>query len=157
MAKRFKYKSIVVGGTFDHIHKGHRALLDRAFETATRVLIGVTSDQFVKESGKVIHHSFQERVEKLEAFLSDKYPSRDYLITKLEKTYGPGVYTKQVEAIVVSTETLPKVEEANKTRRKMGLPDLKTEIVQMVMAKDESRISSTRIRRGEIDSEGNLL
>lgn len=157
MEKRFKYKSIVVGGTFDHIHKGHRTLLDRAFETSDRVLIGVTSDQFVKESSKIAHHSFQERVEKLKQFISDKYPSRDYLITKLEKTYGPGVYTKQVEAIVVSTETLPKVEEANNARRKMGLPDLKIELVQMVMAKDESRISSTRIRKGEIDPEGNIL
>ncbi|MFI5421053.1 MAG: adenylyltransferase/cytidyltransferase family protein, partial [Nitrososphaerales archaeon] len=45
------YRCIALGGTFDHIHKGHVELLDRAFETAESVFIGLTSDTFAANSG----------------------------------------------------------------------------------------------------------
>lgn len=153
----FKYKSIAVGGTFDHIHKGHRALLKRAFDTGEKVFIGITADDFVASAGKKILHNFDFRKKQLEHFLKKNYPNRDYVITKLETSFGPGMFTSEIEAIVVSTETAPRVPYANSKRRELGLPDLKIEVVPMIMAVDKDRISSTRIRAGEIDTEGNLL
>ena len=157
MTKEFKYKSIAVGGTFDHIHKGHRALLKRAFETAHKVYIGITSDDYVKTSGKTIQHDFETRKTHVQNYLEKEYPMREFEITKLEKSFGPGMFTKDIEAIAVSSETSPRVPEANEKRRELGLLDLKIEVVPMILAKDKNRISSTRIRSGEIDVEGNLL
>jgi pantetheine-phosphate adenylyltransferase len=153
----FKYKSIAVGGTFDHIHRGHRALLKRAFETGEKVFIGVTSDEFVRASKKTIMHDFESRRKQLENYLAKEYPRRDYEISKLQKSFGPGMFTRSIEAIVVSSETASRVEEANKKRRKLGLEDLKIEEIPMILAQDNDRISSTRIRSGEIDAEGNIL
>jgi pantetheine-phosphate adenylyltransferase len=79
------------------------------------------------------------------------------VISKLEDRFGPGIFTKNIDAIAVSTETLGRVKEANSKRLSMGLPDLKVEVVQMVMAEDNNRISSSRIRAGEIDSQGRVL
>jgi pantetheine-phosphate adenylyltransferase len=155
--RRFKYKAIAVGGTFDHIHKGHRALLKRAFDTGEKVFIGITTDDFVAASGKKILHDFDFRKNQLETCLNASFPNRDYEITRLERNFGPGMFTLQIDAIVVSTETAPRVPVANKKRRELGLPDLKVEIVPMILAEDEERISSTRIRAGQIDTEGNLL
>jgi pantetheine-phosphate adenylyltransferase len=155
--KNFKYKSIAVGGTFDHIHKGHRALLNRAFDNGEKVFIGVTSDVFVKASGKRILHDFETRKRQLQRYIEMEYPRRDYVITQLERNFGPGMFTPEIDAIVVSTETAPRVAQANEKRRELGLPDLKVEEVPMIMAKDRNRISSTRIRSGEIDVEGNIL
>ena len=84
------------------------------------------------------------------------YPDRKYLITKLESRFGAGIFTKDIEAIVVSAETLPSVESANLKRVQSGLPEMKVEVVPMIVAQNGSRISSTRIRAGEIDEEGNL-
>ena len=62
-----------------------------------------------------------------------------------------------MEAIVVSTETVQKAFEINKTRSKRKLQPLIIITVPMMRAEDCKLISSTRIREGEIDSSGNLL
>jgi pantetheine-phosphate adenylyltransferase len=155
--QHFKYKAIAVGGTFDHIHKGHRALLNRAFDTGEKVFIGITTDDFVAATGKNILHNFEFRRKQLEAYLNETFPNRDYEVTKLESSFGPGMFTSQIEAIVVSAETATNVPTANKKRRMLGLPDLSVEVVPMILAEDDDRISSTRIRAGDIDTEGKLL
>jgi pantetheine-phosphate adenylyltransferase len=152
----FKYKSVAVGGTFDQIHKGHRALLGRAFETGEKVYIGLTADEFVESAGKKIEHDFEYRKNQLESFLIESYPGREYAISKLESGFGPGMFTSEIEAIVVSAETQDRVGYANEKRRKLGLPDLKMEILPMILADDGKKISSTRIRANEIDSNGHV-
>jgi pantetheine-phosphate adenylyltransferase len=154
---KYKYHLAALGGTFDHLHRGHKALLERAFETSEGVVIGLTSDQFARSSGKKIELGFDRRKEKLVRYLRKTYPGRRYEITKLETRFGPAIYTKEIDAIVVSAETLHTVEDANQKRRELGLAPLRVEVVPMVMAEDNNRISSTRIRAGEIDAEGRLL
>jgi pantetheine-phosphate adenylyltransferase len=153
----YRCRQIALGGTFDHIHKGHRELLARAFETGESVFIGLTSDDFARSTGKKIQQKYDERRKELEKFLREKYPGRKYEISKLEDRFGPGIFTDRIDAIAVSIETLPAVELANRKRRELGLPDLKVEVVPMILAEDDARISSTRIRAGEIDSEGHVL
>lgn len=153
----YKYRAVAVGGTFDHIHKGHRSLLQRAFQTGEKVYIGLTSDDFARTTGKNIEHTFDQRKGQLREFLEHNYPMRNYEITKLESRFGPGIFTEEIQALVVSTETSSSVESANRRRRELRLPDLKVEVVPMILADDGSRISSTRIRSHEIDSEGHLV
>ena len=38
-----------VAGTFNILHEGHKALLDRAFEVADQVRIGITSDRMASQ------------------------------------------------------------------------------------------------------------
>ena len=152
--KPFKYNTIAVGGTFDVIHKGHEALLKRAFDTGERVVIGITSDRFAKDSGKAPLHDFPNRKKQMESYLSGQFPGRDYRITELDRTFGPGMFSNDIEALAVSSETEARVADANKRRGELGLPDLKVEVVPLVLAKDGKKISTTRIREGEIDESG---
>ena len=152
----YKYSSIAVGGTFDQIHSGHKALLKRAFDTSNLVVVGLTSDEYAASEGKAIDHDFEYRKRQLEEYLTKNYPKREHMITKLDARFGQGIFTQNIEAIVVSTETLSRVQSANEKRRKLGLHDMKIEIVPMVVAEDGQKISSTRIRAGEIDEEGRL-
>ncbi len=153
--KPYKYDTIALGGTFDIIHKGHEALFARAFQTGEHVVIGLTTDEFVSSSGKKIKHTFAERLAQMNAYLSSNYPDREYKITELDQTFGPGMFTNNIQAIVVSTETAEAVDEANRKRRELGLPELKVESVPIVLADDGGKISSTRIRLGEINEKGN--
>ena len=152
-----KYKTVATGGTFDHIHRGHLALLSRSFEVGDRVVIGVTSDAFALREGKRPDQTNEERVRALEALLRERFPGRSYLIAKLEDNFGPGITSPEVQAIVVSRETTKKVPIANAARLARGFPPLEVVTIDYVLADDKQLISSTRIRNGEIDTEGRLL
>jgi pantetheine-phosphate adenylyltransferase len=151
-----KYKVVATGGTFDHLHAGHKRLLEKSFEVGEVVIIGVTSDEFAIKTGKKPDFSYEERVDQLESYLKERFPERKYVIPKLYDHFGPGIASPDVEAIVVSSETIAKVSLANKLRAEKGYPPLEIVAIDYVLAEDGVPISSTRIRMGEIDTKGKL-
>ena len=151
-----KYKMVATGGTFDHLHRGHVALLTRSFEEGEVVVIGVTSDAFARKEGKSPDQSYGERLRALRAFIRHNFPGRRYVIAKLDDFFGPGIAAPDVQAIVVSRETSRRVGIANALRKENGYPPLETVLVDFVQAEDSKPISSTRIRKGEIDTEGRI-
>jgi len=152
-----KYRTVATGGTFDHIHKGHLALLSKSFEVGDMVVIGVTSDAFASKEGKTPDQSYRVRVGALGELIRSRFPGRKYLIARLDDYFGPGIASPEVEAIVVSRETVSRVPIANALRAEKGFPPLEVVVVDYVLAEDSRPISSTRIRRGEIDEEGRLM
>lgn len=152
-----KYQTVATGGTYDHIHRGHLAMLTKSFQVGDRVVIGVTSDDFALKEGKKPDQTYDERVRALEALIRSKFPGRRYLIAKLDDYYGPGIASPEVQAIVVSRETAKRVPIANAARAARGFPPLEVVTVDYVVADDRRPISSTRIRNGEIDTEGRVV
>lgn len=148
---------VATGGTFDEIHVGHVALLSKAFEIADKVIIGVTSDEFVKGKKK-INYDFNQRVSNLREMIRREFGNNiNYEIARLDSEFGPAVTTGEVEGLVASAETQEKGIKLNKIRRKNGLAPAKIVVVPLIKAEDGKRISSTRIRAGEIDKNGRLL
>jgi pantetheine-phosphate adenylyltransferase len=150
-----RYRKVALGGTFDVIHKGHTALLDRAFSIGEHVIIGVTSDELVYRLGKSILNNYDARVMNLSSILK-QYADRFHIV-KLDDEFGPALTDASIEAIVVSEETESKCRRMNKMRVSRGMRELDVIVVGMVLADDGERISSTRIRSGEIDPEGRVL
>ncbi|MFC1755245.1 phosphopantetheine adenylyltransferase [Thermoproteota archaeon] len=151
-----KYKTIAFGGTFDYIHKGHKVLFTKAFDSAENILIGVTTDVFALQLGKKVEHNYKSRVEHLRDYLDKIFDEKDFQIVPLEKYFGFEIYADTVEAIVASTETSPRVIEYNKKRIKMGFKPLQLIMIDIVLADDKKPISSSRIRLGEINEEGQI-
>lgn len=149
-----KYRTVATGGTFDHIHKGHLELLSKSFESGETVVIGVTSDAFALKEGKHPDQSYDVRVRALRRVIEKNFPGRTFLIAKLDDYFGPGIASAEVQAIVVSRETAKRVSIANSLRSAKGFPPLEVVVVDFVLADDSKPISSTRIRRGEIDPQG---
>ena len=154
-----KYDLVATGGTFDVIHVGHLALLSKAFEVGKKVIIGVSSDAFVSiaKANNKLNHNYEERVSNLKEKIEEKFGNVTYEITKLDDVYGPTVIYGHVQAIVSSTETAVNGHLINEIRSRNGLKPLNIISVNMIRAEDGYPISSTRIRKGEIDSSGKLL
>lgn len=151
-----RYNLVATGGTFDIIHKGHIELLRKSFSISSKVIIGLSSDELVKKMGKKISNNYHQRFESLSTAIEKNFPNSSYQISKLENDFGPAVLEEGVEALVVSEETKNMGQILNQLRAKKNLPPVEVIVVPMVLAKDGSIISTTRIRDSEIDNEGNL-
>ena len=152
-----KFSLIAMGGTFDIIHRGHLTLLENAFEISDKVIIGLTSDEFVQTKGKTLIHKYDERLKNLISVIFHKFPNTNFEISQLNNDFGPAVLEKDVQALIVSDETSDQGNVLNKLRTERNLPLVEIVVVPMFLAKDGVRISSTRIKNSEIDSDGNLL
>ena len=152
-----KFSLIAMGGTFDIIHRGHLTLLENAFEISDKVIIGLTSDEFVQKKGKTPIHKYDERLKNLISIIFHKFPNTNFEISQLNNDFGPAVLEKDVQALIVSDETNDQGNVLNKLRTERNLSPVEVIVVPMFLAKDGVRISSTRIKNSEIDSDGNLL
>ena len=152
-----KFSLIAMGGTFDIIHHGHITLLSTAFDISEKVIIGLTSDEFVQKKGKNPIHKYDERLKNLTSIIFKKFPNSYFEINQLNNDFGPAVFEKEVQALVVSDETKNQGNILNKLRTERNLFPVEIIVVPMTLAKDGKRISTTRIKNSEIDSDGNLL
>ena len=151
-----EFHLVAMGGTFDIVHRGHLTLLSNAFNISDKVIIGLTSDELAAKKGKIPINKYDQRMSNLESAISKEFPNPSFEISKLENDFGPAVLEKEVEALVVSDETSHQGDILNKLREERNLPPVKIITVPMFLAKDGSRISTTRIKNSEIDAEGNL-
>ena len=148
---------ICLGGTFDRFHKGHKALIKKAFEVAGKngfVFIGLTKGNIIKNKKDV--REYNKRKKMIENYISKCDFLIKFEIKPIENKYGPTL-DEDFDAIVVSPETRKTAEEINEIRKSKGKKPLKIVEISYVLAKDGKPISSTRIINGEIDEEGNIL
>jgi len=153
-----KFKTVAVGGTFDEFHKGHKALIMKAFEIGEQVLIGLCSDELVKKLKKPHPTApYEQRLEELKAFLHEHGFLEKAKIIPLHDVYGVTLSKGCAEALVVSKETETTAFKINEKRKELELPPLHIVVIEMIPSENHISISTTRIRRGEIDREGHLL
>ena len=149
---------VALGGTFDPVHDGHRALFERAFELGD-VTVGLTSDELAPKTRNVDRYvrPYDERLADLERELGRFAVEHDRTFEVRELTEPTGIATEpQFDYLVVSPETRDGGELVNEVRRERGHEPLSVEVVDHVYAEDGEVISSTRIVEGEIDEHGNL-
>ncbi len=152
-----KFDLVAMGGTFDVIHKGHITLLSEAFSSSTKVIIGLTSNEWASKKGKNLLNDFDERLEKLVKTIENNFPNASFEISKLDNDFGPAVLEKKVQALVVSDETSNQGEVLNQLRKQKNLAPVEVVVVPMVLEKDANKISTTRIKNQEIDNDRKLL
>lgn len=150
---------VALGGTFDPVHDGHRALFDRAFQLGD-VTVGLTSDELAPKTRNEDRYvrPYDERRADLEAELREfaAEHGREYEIRKLTEPTGIAAEEPNFDVLIVSPETETGGRRVNEIREERGLDRLEIEVVDHVTADDGDVISSTRIVRGEIDEHGNV-
>lgn len=150
----YKYRHLAVGGTFDLLHRGHRAFLEAAFDLSREVSIGITTDRMAKDNGKIPVQNFSARLVGVKKFLEEnKFTTRSKIVP-LKTIYGSTLADKTIEGLVVTEETLRGGLLINKKRQELILPPLRIIHVPLVRATDGKSISTSRIKQGVINREG---
>ncbi len=143
-----------VGGTFNTVHRGHRAILDKAFQVADFVIVGISSDEMAKGRKDVVL-PLEERRARLESYLRSK--GDNWSVTVIDRPSGRVDERTDITALIISPETRPSAEGINRDRVARGLNPLHLIVVPHILAEDFLPISARRIMAGEIDDEGHLL
>ena len=81
-----KRVKIITYGSYDLLHYGHIKLLERAKALGDYLIVGVTSDDYDKERGKInLQQSLMERIEAVRAtgiadeIIIEEYEGQNYL------------------------------------------------------------------------------
>ena len=149
-----KFRKVVVGGTFDRLHLGHKALLRKAFEVGKYVYVGLTSDEMIKDkpyAEKILPYELRLR-DLLKFFDVNGYTN--YRIIKIHNAIGFAGEMKSLEAIVVSEETYKGALIVNRAREERGLKPLEIVVIPIIRSSLGPKISSSLIRAGLIDPFG---
>lgn len=143
-----KNKKVVVGGTFDILHEGHKVLLRKAFGLG-EVFVGLTSDAMAERMKKRKVRDFKYRKKELKDFIKKEFKVRSEIV-RIEDKFGPTL-NKDFDYIVVSPETYKTALLINKERQKRNKKPIKIIKIKFVLAKDGKPISTSRILKKEID------
>ena len=147
------FKSIVLGGSFDHLHKGHKEFLKFAASASGKIILGITSDEYIKETDAKLYASsiepYAKRKEAVQKFLEKEGLLANFKIVKIDNVYGPTLDSRQdLDAILVAERTLSGAHTINEERKKLGQRALEVIIAPEVFAEDGKPMSSARIRKG---------
>ena len=101
---RNKYEVTALGGTFDHIHDGHKILLTMAaFVTSKRLIVGVTDEELlVNKKFKEYLQNFDERCSNVQSFIDLIKPTLKTEIVPIKDVCGPTGTVPEIECLVVS-------------------------------------------------------
>lgn len=147
---------MIVAGTFDRLHAGHESLLGLAASLGREVLVGLADGPLLRSKRhQEIIQPFEERRRAVESFLSERGVKPR--VVRITDPVGPAGEDAGADALVVSEETIPGALLVNQVRRERGLSPLYIVVCPLIPAEDRGRLSSTRIRAGEIDRRGRVL
>ncbi|TNV77819.1 hypothetical protein FGO68_gene2445 [Halteria grandinella] len=158
----FDKGGIAMGGTFDHLHNGHKLLLSQAMLCSnSRILCGVTTDALLKkkvyaqylESFEARRQSVIDFCTKLNPRITSMPEGKGLVTFELDDPIGPTGTDSELEALVLTREVAKGGVMINEARERNSLHPLRLVFVDMILSEvtedDNSfsnKTSSTYIR-----------
>lgn len=151
-----KFNVSAVGGTFDHLHDGHRILLTiSAFLTKDTLIIGITGPELLKNKSYAdFMEKFNVRSSNVEEFLHLVKPDLHLNIQEINDVCGPTAQIEDINGLIVSKESMKGGEFVNNSRIKKHWKPLELVIIDVIGGKDNNfkdKLSSTDYRRIEFE------
>jgi len=149
-----QFSLVICGGTFDLFHAGHKDFLRFVLSKGKKVIIGITSDEYVKENKLDVMEPFEKRKNTVKNFLIEQNSSDNAQLLKINDLYGPTLDPKlSADALIVSKDSEKGAFLINSKRKELGLPEFLV-IVSPLYLVDGEVVSSSHIREGKINREG---
>lgn len=149
---------VIVGGTFDLFHEGHKRLIKESFRASSKhhggaVTIGVTSEEMASKKSHPVQ-PYEVRVNQISDYIKshlmtrNTYYGNQWKIVPLNDPVGDAG-TGDYDILVASKETREGALKVNEIRAANRLPKLILDIIPPILDKSGQWISSTRLRREE--------
>ena len=148
-----RHSLCLLGGTFDRLHAGHHHLITTCLEQSDKVQIWLTSDNVAQLKTSIVLDWDTRKKDILDWVVSEDVNDR-VSIHLLENEVGPAPTSLEADSIGCTPETKPACEEINSSRKRGDLPPLNIIVVEHIVGPAGEIISSSRIRDGEIDRQG---
>ncbi|MFW9990107.1 MAG: pantetheine-phosphate adenylyltransferase [Candidatus Odinarchaeota archaeon] len=142
-------KKVGLGGTFDHLHDGHKYLLETALSISENIEIGLTSQDLLKDKQYFSKlENYQTRKKNLKDYLNSIVDLNRVNIVEISSWSDMDKYAQdpEYEGLVVSQETYGNALKLNENRVKKGLNPLILIVIPLLKNEDNKKISSTSIR-----------
>jgi pantetheine-phosphate adenylyltransferase len=137
-----------LGGTFDHLHEGHKLLLKTALTVSEKIVIGLATEDLLKNK-KYSHklEDYETRKNNIEQFITSFADLERVKIIELNEPYGPPIKEEKYQGLVVSQETYSTALKINEKRKEKGFPPLIIVVIPIIKNEKNEKISSTAIRK----------
>lgn len=142
---------VAVAGTFNVLHEGHKALLDRAMWMADELYIGITSDEMAASHRKEVIPYYLRR-KSIEDYVISK--GEIATIFPIDDIYGPPEIMDDIDILVVSEETKENGKLVSRMREKRGLKPLKLDVVSLYRNCDGEKLNATDVMNGTMSRDG---
>ncbi len=138
-----------MGGTFDHLHDGHKFLLRTALKLSHNIEIGLTSQNLLKN---------KKATSKLEDYITRETNLKNFIcsftdlsrvnIVEIKNWDEMAKYSQDpdYEGLILSQETYSNAVKLNELREEKGLNPLILIVIPLIKDKSSQKISSTAIR-----------
>ncbi|MFX1377392.1 MAG: pantetheine-phosphate adenylyltransferase [Promethearchaeota archaeon] len=138
-----------LGGTFDHLHEGHKFLLKTALSISKYIEIGLTSQKLLENkrcASKLENYNVREA--NLKEFIKSFTDLKRINIVEIKNWDDMNGYAQSpdYEGLIVSQETYENALKLNQNREKKGLGPLILIVIPLIKDKENNKISSTSIR-----------
>ncbi|TKR62370.1 hypothetical protein L596_026346 [Steinernema carpocapsae] len=147
------YDAVVLGGTFDRLHNGHKVLLSTAIRKANKyVTCGITDGVMIQKKKLFeLMQPYEVRAKAVEEFIADVGVTVECRAEAIHDPFGPSIVDPDLQCIVVSEETKAGGEAVNRRRQERGLSTLDIDVIHLLDGKDhvleEVKLSSSTRRR----------
>lgn len=120
------WSNVVLGGTFDHFHVGHKLLLSTAaFVCSQSLLVGVTAASMLsRKTLTELVEPINARQEAVRQFVQRIKPQLQLSVIEIDTPEGPTVDMADLQCIVVSEETVKGAQSINDQRTAAKLTPL---------------------------------
>lgn len=146
---------VAVGGTFDHLHDGHKILLTiSAFLAKDTLIIGVTGPELLKNKKYAEYmQPYENRVDNVQSFLNIIGSTVKVDFYEINDICGPTAQLENIDALIVSAESFKGAEFVNNKRTEKGWKKLDVYAIGVLGSSDsetfQNKMSSTDYRRLE--------
>ncbi|KAG5356065.1 Phosphopantetheine adenylyltransferase [Yarrowia sp. B02] len=158
-----QYPVVALGGTFDHLHAGHKILLTlAAWLTRDKLIVGITGPQLLtKKKYAEAMESFDVRESHVTQFLNYISPPLRLQPVMINDVYGPTASDPDIDALVLSAETRGGGSAINKVREEKGWSELTVFEINIVGGGSEQdnwadKLSSTQLRKEALERKEKL-